>query len=129
MNAFKVRGLENIYLQRLEPASKGRSTALKNQPKAKFRMMHHKFHDEPEWHVDDENRDELDSVISDNYKQMEMKFMQEFQGSGGSGGKGKKGKKGKGDKHGINIFSGNLNQYKDIKSNLKNKTTIDFNKS
>ena len=25
--------------------------------KAKFRVMHHKYHDEPEWHVDD--RDEL----------------------------------------------------------------------
>jgi hypothetical protein len=47
------------------------------QNKAKFRVMHHKYHDEPEWHVDDQ-RDELDSVISDNYKQMEMKFQQEF---------------------------------------------------
>jgi hypothetical protein len=47
--------------------------------KAKFRIMHHKFHDEPEWHVDD--RDELDSIISGNYKEMQKKFEEEFQGS------------------------------------------------
>ena len=41
--------------------------------------MHHKFHDEPEWHVDD--RDELDSIISGNYKEMQKKFEEEFQGS------------------------------------------------
>ena len=46
----------------------------KGEDKAKFRVMHHKFHDEPEWYVD-EPRDELDSVISDNYKQMEKKFI------------------------------------------------------
>lgn len=75
MNTLKVRGLENIYLQRLEPATKGRKTQMKKgDSKAKFRVMHHKFHDEPEWHVDDP-RDELDSVISDNYKQMEKKFI------------------------------------------------------
>lgn len=39
--------------------------------------MHHRFHDEPQWYVDDP-RDELDSVISDNYKQMERKFIEEF---------------------------------------------------
>ncbi len=41
--------------------------------------MHHKFHDEPEWFVDD--RDELDSIISGNYKEMQKKFEEEFQGS------------------------------------------------
>lgn len=62
-NNVRVRGLENIYLQRLEPASKGRKTAMKKgEDKAKFRIMHHKFHDEAEWYVDDP-RDELDSVI------------------------------------------------------------------
>ena len=40
--------------------------------------MHHKYHDEPEWHVDENNRDELDSVISGNYKEMEKKFEEEF---------------------------------------------------
>ena len=59
-NTSKVRGLESIYLQRLEPA-KGRQTGMrktggkrgtKQEDKAKFRVMHHKFHDEPEWHVD-----------------------------------------------------------------------------
>ena len=39
--------------------------------------MHHKYHDEPEWLVD-ENRDELDSVISDNFKMMQKKFEEEF---------------------------------------------------
>lgn len=56
-NVKKVRGLESIYLQRLEPASKGKVTGMKKkgqkaEDKAKFRVMHHKFHDEPEWHVD-----------------------------------------------------------------------------
>ena len=89
--------------------------------------MHHKFHDEPEWHVEDENRDELDSVISDNYKQMEMKFMQEFQGNS-SGGKPKKAKNSK-DKHGVNIFAGKLNQYKDLKQKQQtSKAVVDFNK-
>lgn len=82
--------------------------------KPKFRMMHHKFHDEPEWHVD-EPRDELDSVISDNYKQMEKKFIQEFQGNS-SGGK----KKTKEDSSKGNIFSGNLNQYKGAKRLAQN---------
>lgn len=46
--------------------------------KAKFRIMHHKYHDEPEWHVD-ENRDELDSVISGNYKEMQKVFDKKFE--------------------------------------------------
>jgi hypothetical protein len=80
VNAMKVKGLETIYLQRLEPAAKGRKNAQKHgSEKAKFRIMHHKFHDEPEWHVDD--RDELDSIISGNYKEMQKKFEEEFQGS------------------------------------------------
>jgi hypothetical protein len=41
--------------------------------------MHHKYHDEPEWHVED--RDELDSIISGNYNEMQRKFEAEFQGS------------------------------------------------
>ena len=40
--------------------------------------MHHKYHDEPEWHVD-ENRDELDSVISGNYKEMQKVFDKKFE--------------------------------------------------
>ena len=75
INALKVKGLETIYLQRLEPASKGRKPKGPSgsaTDKAKFRVMHHKFHDEPEWHVDD--RDELDSIISGNYNEMQRKF-------------------------------------------------------
>lgn len=34
-----------------------------NDSKAKFRVMHHKFHDEAEWHIDPD-RDELDSELS-----------------------------------------------------------------
>jgi hypothetical protein len=49
----------------------------KGDDKAKFRVMHHKYHEEPAWHVEDQ-RDELDSVISDNYKYMEKKFVEEF---------------------------------------------------
>ncbi len=44
-NNRKIRGLESIYLQRLEPASKGRATQGKKkkmtqEEKAKFRIMH-----------------------------------------------------------------------------------------
>jgi hypothetical protein len=47
--------------------------------------MHHKYHDEPEWYVDG-NRDDLDSVISGNYKEMmNKKFEEEFQGSSSKG--------------------------------------------
>jgi hypothetical protein len=70
---LKVKGLETIYLQRLEPATKGKKkTKGGANEKAKFRVMHHKYHDEPEWHVDD--RDELDSIISGNYNEMQKKF-------------------------------------------------------
>jgi hypothetical protein len=72
---MKVKGLETIYLQRLEPATKGGKKKVKAggaSDKARFRVMHHKYHDEPEWHVDD--RDELDSIISGNYKEMQKKF-------------------------------------------------------
>jgi hypothetical protein len=41
--------------------------------------MHHRFHDEPEWHVDSQ-RDELDSIISGNYNEMEDKYREEFHG-------------------------------------------------
>lgn len=93
----------------------------KGEDKAKFRVMHHKHHDEPEWYVDDQ-RDELDSVISDNYKQMEKRFVKEFQGTN-SGGK----KKGIKDKSGINIFTGKLNQYKE-KARQEQLGGIDFNR-
>ena len=52
----------------------------KGEDKAKFRVMHHKYHDEPEWYADD-NRDELDSIISGNYNEMQKKFEEEFHGS------------------------------------------------
>jgi len=67
--------------------------------------MHHKFHDEPEWHVDD--RDELDSIISGNYKEMQRKFEEEFQGSS-HGTKSKKGKRKIIQKSGSNVFAGNM---------------------
>lgn len=103
VNQMKVKGLETIYLQRLEPAAKG---SRKKQEKAKFRVMHHKYHDEPEWHVDD--RDELDSIISGNYKEMQKKFEEEFQGSS-NGTRSKKARKGLGSRgNGSNLFSGNL---------------------
>lgn len=77
VNALKVKGLETIYLQRLEPAAaKKKAKPPAGSDKARFRIMHHKYHDEPEWHVDD--RDELDSIISGNYKEMQRKFEEEF---------------------------------------------------
>lgn len=80
-NAMKVKGLETIYLQRLEPATKNRKKPglPPASEKAKFRVMHHRMHDEPEWHAED--RDELDSIISGNYKEMQKKFEEEFQPS------------------------------------------------
>ena len=109
VNQLKVKGLETIYLQRLEPAANG---TRKKKDKAKFRVMHHKYHDEPEWHVED--RDELDSIISGNYKEMQMKFEEEFQGSS-NGTRSKKTKRGPSSRGGDgNIFSGNLRQYKEI---------------
>ena len=80
---------------------------MKGKDKAKFRLMHHKFHDEPEWYVD-EPRDELDSVISDNYKQMEKKFVQEFQGNSSGGGSKKKNRLAGEDGLKPNIFNGNF---------------------
>ena len=69
--------------------------------------MHHKYHDEPEWHVED--RDELDSIISGNYKEMQKKFEEEFQGSS----HGTRSKKRRSQaKEGAQLFTGNLKQYK-----------------
>ena len=109
VNQRKVKGLETIYLQRLEPAAKGktRKAVPGGSDKAKFRIMHHKYHDEPEWHVDD--RDELDSIISGNYKEMQKKFEEEFQGSS----QGTRSKKKKiVQTSGSNLFSGHMKQYK-----------------
>lgn len=118
LNSLKVKGLESIYLQRLEPASKGRKTGLKKagpgEDKAKFRQMHHKYHDEPEWYADDANRDELDSIISGNYKEMQKKFEEEFQGKGGGGGSSNNRRLQRG-KNGSSLLSGNLKGYKDNK--------------
>lgn len=41
--------------------------------------MHDRVHDEPEWHLED--RDELDSIISGNYKEMQKRFEDEIKGS------------------------------------------------
>lgn len=112
VNQLKVKGLETIYLQRLEPAAKKKAGSRKGpgmqSDKAKFRVMHHKYHDEPEWHVED--RDELDSIISGNYNEMQRKFEQEFQGSS-QGTRSKKAKKGT-QRDGQHLFTGNLKQYK-----------------
>jgi len=51
-NTHRIRGLESIYLQRLEPAYKPKRRHRGERDKAKFRVMHHRFHDEPEWYVD-----------------------------------------------------------------------------
>lgn len=90
----KVRGLESIYLQRLEPAPKGRNTQLskrggvprgaKTDEKAKFRLMHHRFHDEPEWHID-EHKDADGSMVSNPKKFIEKKFREEFNSGKDSG--------------------------------------------
>lgn len=41
---------------------------MTSEDRAKFRVMHHRFHDEPEWHVN-EPRDA--SVISDTKKYLD----------------------------------------------------------
>ena len=103
VNHMKVKGLETIYLQRLEAATKGKKKVKPGADKAKFRVMHHKYHDEPEWHVED--RDELDSIISGNYKEMQKKFEEEFQGSShGTRSKKKRSQT----KDGAQLFTGNL---------------------
>jgi hypothetical protein len=105
---MKVKGLETIYLQRLEPAAKKKGKPPAGSEKAKFRIMHHKYHDEPEWHVED--RDELDSIISGNYKEMQKKFEEEFQGSS-HGTRSRKAKRIV-QKSSSNAFQGNMQKYK-----------------
>ncbi len=81
-NAMKVKGLETIYLQRLEPASKKGARKQGLPPasdKAKFRQMQDRVQDEPDWQMED--RDELDSIISGNYKEMQKRFEDEIKGS------------------------------------------------
>jgi hypothetical protein len=109
VNALKVKGLETIYLQRLEPAAAKKKGKLPpaGADKAKFRIMHHKYHDEPEWHVED--RDELDSIISGNYKEMQKKFEEEFQGSS-QGTRSRKGRKRIVQQS--NSFNNNMQKYK-----------------
>jgi hypothetical protein len=54
-------------LQRLEPAAKIAKQMKARPPKkdqvAPFRVMHHRFHDEAEWYVED-NKSEVDSIHS-----------------------------------------------------------------
>lgn len=84
VNHKKIKGLETVYLQRLEPAGKDKKKQAKSKQPT-YRVMHHKFHDDPAWHVED--RDELDSIMSGNYKEMQKKFNEEFGGSSkGKGG-------------------------------------------
>ena len=61
----------------------------RSEDRAKFRVMHHRFHDEPDWHVE-EPKDLMGSVMSDNKKYIDKKFKEEFN-SGGSGSGKKKG--------------------------------------
>ena len=49
----------------------------RKEDRAKFRVMHNRFHDDSEWNAN-VNKDELDSFISGNYKEMmENKFRDE----------------------------------------------------
>ena len=79
----------------------------KMQKKPKFRAMHHRLHDEPEWHIDDP-LDELDSMISENFKDhIKKTFKAEFSGAGS--------KRVSNDDEEVyrpNIFHGNFSQYK-----------------
>lgn len=47
-----------------------------------FRVMHHYFHDDPEWHIND-TRSEKDSIHSarDLRRILDKKFVEEFHGS------------------------------------------------
>ena len=74
----KIKGLENIYLQRMELATTKNRRKPGIQPdKAKFRVMHHRLHDEPEWFLEDHGK--MGSIISGNHKEMDKKFEEEFQ--------------------------------------------------
>jgi len=131
-NKLKVKGLETIYLQRLEPSvplrKGGPASVKRGDDKPKFRVMHHKYHDEPEWHIDaDPERDELESVISNNYNQM---LRQEFQGKNEKFRKVPKRKKSSQDDvqfKAPNLFTGNFNQYKE-RLQKSNAPSVDFNK-
>ncbi|CDW77580.1 UNKNOWN [Stylonychia lemnae] len=142
-NNPRLKGLEAVYLQRLEPSVKARQggpTTSRKDDKAKFRVMHHKYHDDPEWHVDpDRDRDDLDSVISNNYNQM---LELEFQGADAmkkkkrkDNSKSRQNLAGQGSMNDSqdgfnapNIFHGNFNQYKEkkFKSTLP---SVDFAKT
>ena len=107
-NQFRVKGLENIYLQRLEPAGaalpkKSKKRTQKSKPK--FRVMHHKYHDEGIWHQEDQH--ELQSMMSDNDGlDIEFADRREF-------GVPKKVKSRKQEQDKPNIFHGNFHQYKE----------------
>mmetsp|Transcript_22224 Transcript_22224/g.16649 ORF Transcript_22224/g.16649 Transcript_22224/m.16649 type:complete len:93 (+) Transcript_22224:817-1095(+) len=92
--------------------------------------MHHRLHDEPEWHLeqDNEERDDLDSVLSENYRQMERKFKEGVVGAMNSGSRRKQFSDEEDSK--LNIFNGNLYQYKDKKEKERqaNSKNLDFTK-
>ena len=71
--------------------------------------MHHMYHDDPEWHRDPD-RDEIDSVISNNYNKMLEK---EFQGQDRFRQNKKKNRSGEPDFNQPNLFTGKFSQYKD----------------
>jgi len=79
----KMRGMEAIYLQRLEPAigKQYPKRSKRGKEKARFRVCHDRVHDQPEVLAEDLTiHDELESIVSGNYKNLSMQGLGDLQG-------------------------------------------------
>lgn len=75
----RLKGLESIYLQRLEanPSKKalGVSKQKKKKKGTKFRNLQDRFHDDPDYIASGlSENDDLAGLIEDNYQRMKKKF-------------------------------------------------------
>jgi len=101
----RLKGLETIYLKRLDPTAANTKKPPK-KVKPKTRVMQDRFHDEAEFNAENDwnnDRDELTSLLSDNFNQMEK---QHFDTQSVQGIKFKRQIKKDG------LFIGNFNKYK-----------------
>jgi hypothetical protein len=104
-----MKGLESIYLQRLEGAKKPRGKSI--GPKTtKFRNMQDRFLNDPEFLGDElSDRDELASMIENNYAKMNTNF----KGGKAGGMSARSNSRANLDDNGPNIFAGNRTKYKE----------------
>ncbi len=118
----RVRGLESIYLQRLDVGTKRRAAAVARKKKPIFRNMHHKYHDEARWYNEMEKLDDLESINSEVYhKNVERNIKGEFSEEH-SQSMIRKPRGVSSDDDMPNIFHGNLNHYKERKYKAKVQT-------